>query len=74
MSRHASNPIQGEFTLCGRAFDDEDEEDGGLAPVFAEPGQRITCESCVAVLSHCKRFTNNCEPGSRPGRHLKATP
>lgn len=58
--RCADNPIQPEFTLCGRAFDDV--EDDQEAPLFVMPGHVVTCEQCLAVIRHCRRFTGNRQP------------
>lgn len=56
--KHSINPIQPEYTLCGRALDHTED---GPAPVFAESGQYITCQQCLAVIHHCKKIKGNRE-------------
>jgi hypothetical protein len=47
----AQNPIQGEFTLCGDAFD-INAVDGDVEPFeFALPGQKVTCEACLRSIA-----------------------
>lgn len=55
----ATSPIQPEYTLCGRAFDDTDSEEG--PPKFAQSGQKITCKDCLQVISYCKSLKGNLE-------------
>jgi biotin carboxyl carrier protein len=59
MPKCTSSPLNAEFTLCGRAFDDDESDDG--RPVFAKVGERVTCKECLAVINYCKAFVNNIE-------------
>lgn len=51
---HTESPLNAEFTLCGRAFDDI--EDDEPPPVFATVGQRITCKECRRVIPACQKI------------------
>lgn len=53
------DPLNTEYTLCGRAFDDEETIEG--PPVFAKPGEKITCIGCRSVIKYCKSFKHYTE-------------
>ncbi len=59
----ATCPIQDEFTLCGDAFDRDDETFAGRPhdgnPLFAKPGDLITCARCAAVIARCVAIAKN---------------
>lgn len=56
----ASNPIMGEYTLCGFAFDAPQTENDVADFEFAVKGQTITCESCRFVIEQIyKSYTIN---------------
>lgn len=61
------SPLNGEFTLCGDAFDlcavDDSE---ATAPIFAAPGDVIDCELCRAIIDRCKSIRNYREPDHEP--------
>jgi len=48
---HVMNPIQGEYSLCGDAFDinseSDGDHDGGLARTQKK---RVTCERCKEII------------------------
>lgn len=46
-----------DYTLCGVAFDLEEDP-----PVFATPGQTITCTKCRAVINHARQFKSYKQP------------
>lgn len=53
---HLMDPIQGEYSLCGDAFDidseaDVDEHDGRLKPTDKKV---VTCKRCKAVIMMCR--------------------
>lgn len=52
---HLMNPIQGEFSLCGDAFDidsePDDDHDGGLV---VTKKKTVTCERCKAIIMGCR--------------------
>lgn len=59
----ATSPLQGEFTLCGDAFD-MDETDVGkdeFEPFrFGRPGDRVNCIHCLRAISAIhERYTLN---------------
>ncbi len=57
--RHAKNPLQPDFTLCGIANDvaaiDRVEE----PPVFADIDDRVACTECRRVIDWCQTITPN---------------
>lgn len=56
--RHAMDPNNGEFSLCGYSFDaDETEGDEEAAGVHVDlrPGVVITCPHCCMVIRELRR-------------------
>lgn len=55
---HTGNPVTGEYTLCGIAWDcnhlDACSEEPDVH--FAGPGEAVTCELCRKVIAYCKTF------------------
>jgi len=47
---HADGP--GEFALCGLAFDAFDSGDVPEKLVYAQAGEKVTCEICRQFISH----------------------
>ena len=49
----ATDPLNGEFTLCGDAFDICETRDGAdVEPFrFARIGETVTCERCRVVIN-----------------------
>ena len=58
--KHETNPLNGEFTLCGDAFD-ADAIDGEVAPIFSKRGEHVTCEKCLIVIRYCKDLSLSAE-------------
>lgn len=56
MATHMSNPTNGEYSLCGEAWDGED---GAQELAFAEAGQIVTCNGCRTVIDACKAVTRS---------------
>jgi hypothetical protein len=47
--------MNGEFTLCGDAFDAPDSEEGWEAGPFRETIKRIiTCPRCITIIKLCR--------------------
>lgn len=52
---HIWCPLNGEFTLCGDAFDAPDSEDDWDEGPFVETRKRtVTCPDCIAVILACR--------------------
>lgn len=62
--KHATSPVWSEYTLCGEAFDIADVEPDSEVPVFARPGERVTCEVCIRIIDWCKHHKYNCCPNN----------
>ena len=61
----AQNPINGEYTLCGDAFDIEQTEEDEEPHRHSQPGERLTCEQCkTAIRELFETYTYN-------GKHKK---
>lgn len=54
--------MNGEFTLCGDAFDAFESGDADEPVHFAAPGQLISCPKCREVINHCKAVKHWKEP------------
>jgi hypothetical protein len=57
---HMVNPIQGEFTLCGDAFDLASD-----VPGYEWKARRrgpVTCQSCAAIVIECRGVRTRAEP------------
>lgn len=67
---HATSPNYAEYTLCGDSFDSQGDNEGevghrytvDLAPVFAKPGQTITCTKCRHAITEIHKIKNYKEP------------
>jgi len=49
-TRHATNPAQSEYTMCGMAFDAHGSGDCDEPIVFAREGEPVTCQECRRVV------------------------
>ncbi|WP_458736982.1 hypothetical protein [Pseudomonas chlororaphis] len=58
----AGNPVNGEFTLCGDAFDAFATGDADEEHVQAEKGQTITCDKCCAVILDVRQMRYRLKP------------
>jgi hypothetical protein len=55
--------IDGEFTVCGDAFDlCKGDDPEAKTPVFAGPGDLITCPRCRSQIDACKKIKRWREP------------
>lgn len=61
-AKHTESPINGEYSLCGRAYDDDESDDRDGPPVFAKVGERITCAECLTIIRFCKSIVGNIQP------------
>lgn len=61
-----------EHALCGMAFDAYETGDADAPIVFAEPGQKVTCEFCCRVVdfvqSHYDRLYRYFPPAKAKGK------
>ena len=63
MNVHATGvAAAGEFTLCGLAAEGEALEGGDSPPIFACPGEIVTCDECRRIIEHCRHFIQFREP------------
>lgn len=62
MKRCAENPAQGEYTLCGVAWDAPDSEDDVEPFVMAKDDESITCLLCCRVIRIVKAMKNPLKP------------
>lgn len=54
VKRCAEDPLQGEFSLCGVAFDALDDD---IEPYeIVKPGQTVTCEDCKRCIREIKEY------------------
>jgi hypothetical protein len=53
--KHARNCIGDDRTLCGFASEGEARDDGDPPPVYAQPGESVTCEDCKRVINHVRQ-------------------
>lgn len=53
MKRCAQMPNNGEYAVCGYAFDAPD-TDGAEPFEFAEKGQRVTCNDCLSIMEELR--------------------
>jgi hypothetical protein len=64
--KHTTNPAQGDYTLCGVAYDcnhlDSCAEEDDVN--FAGPGELVTCDRCREVIAFCKQHRRNRVPTS----------
>ena len=57
----AVNPLMGEYSLCGDAFDapDDPECDTPTFILATRPGQIVTCEGCLKCIQELRaRYTD----------------
>lgn len=54
MIKHASSAASLEFTLCSVAFDVSAVGDTEDDPVFAGPGEEVTCQECIQIVNYCR--------------------
>jgi len=54
--KHATSPLESEFTLCGVASDVNAVEPSEETPVFADAGIVVTCLQCRTVIEACRKF------------------
>ena len=55
----AENPTQGEYSLCGDAFDIADDDDEAEPFRMAKIRDRVNCEQCLRVIRTIKvGYTN----------------
>lgn len=51
----ADDPLQGEYSLCGNAFDAPDDPMGDVEAFdFARPGQTVNCDECLRAIAEIK--------------------
>lgn len=62
--RCVGNPLNGEFSLCGDAFDIAEDLEGEEDYEIAGPGQSITCPRCVLAIREIKAIRNPLRPRS----------
>lgn len=72
MTIHASCAHGDNLTLCGLAEEgacmDDCETGDDEPPVFARPGEKITCLDCRSIIDHCRRYSYYKEPTVRSYR------
>ncbi len=51
---HFEDKLNGEFTLCGLAYEGVDIERFDISQDFKETKKKITCERCIAIIKMCK--------------------
>lgn len=52
---HLMNPIQGEFSMCGDAFDIDSEDNGTHdGPLLPSGKKTVTCERCKIIIMECR--------------------
>lgn len=55
---HCESPLNGEYTLCGDAFDlsvNDDSEYKEGQVTFRQEGQKVTCPKCILVIKLCRK-------------------
>lgn len=49
---HFQNPVDGEYTICGREWLESDYDAGTKGG--KSTSQRVTCDACQSILKACK--------------------
>ena len=52
--RHATDPLNSEYTLCGDAFD-LGAIPGDDSPTFAAAGETVNCPKCRVVINYVRK-------------------
>ena len=63
---HLVSPLNGEYTLCGDAFDRDDSENEPGAKWYPTTRRVLTCPKCVAVAMACRGV--RCEAAEPAGK------
>lgn len=64
-TRHATNPAQSEYTMCGLAFDAHGSGDHNEPIVFAGEGEPVTCQECRRVVLEIRKIKLGRMPGNK---------
>lgn len=56
---HFQNPVDGEYTLCGREWTESNYDAGWKAGKGTS--QRVTCDACQSIVKACKQVNDQRE-------------
>lgn len=59
---HLMSPLEGEYTLCGDAFDNE--FGGSAGEAKATTKRVVTCPRCITVITECRGVRTSIHRGA----------